>query len=335
MNQTATPTKESLESTWQEISCPGCSRTAAREVFRAPLVDSLAGEGILLCCQSCGLIRLSPCPSIRSLISVYSKDDYYAYHCLEQQPGMGWMGRLKHVLRIMAIKNHSKVGWQRCIGSILTLPIRQRFQGIPSGGESNQMLDVGCGDGFFGSLMQEAGWKVHGIEFHPEGVRRARANGLEVLEGNFLDSEIPWQQLDAVRFWHVLEHLPEPNKVLKRALKLLRPGGELIIGVPNMGSPHRYLFGKCWSGLQLPRHLTFFTSRTLRDIVQQAGFEQITIRHASGGSGLSSWAALFPKKFQRIWMNPVFKLLSLGCDMIFDLVHLGDGLELRARKAKA
>jgi SAM-dependent methyltransferase len=74
-----------------------------------------------------------------------------------------------------------------------------------------------------------------------------------------------------VTAFHVLEHVPDPVAVLRRALAWLAPGGLLIIEVPNAGGLGAAIFGQAWSGLELPRHLSHFSPETLARAVERAG----------------------------------------------------------------
>lgn len=91
------------------------------------------------------------------------------------------------------------------------------------------LVDIGCGDGFFLSLV--AGTRKRGLEFNPDAVRRAREKGLDVREG--LLSSLPDGSADVVTMFQVLEHVREPAEVLRDAARVLRPGGRLFVAVPN------------------------------------------------------------------------------------------------------
>lgn len=225
----------------------------------------------------------------------------------------------------------AKSWWLRGALRVITIPARQRFRGLPTR-DPGRLLDIGCGDGAFGVYLREAGWTIYGVEFHPVGAARARANGLEVFEGNFTRGDVPWRDLDVVRLWHVLEHLSEPRAALAKAYQLLAPGGELIIGVPNAAALYRRIFGSRWAAIQAPQHLIHFTAGTLRRMVADAGFADIRIRNASVGTGLSSIVAVCPQSWARALMNPGFRAVSILSDLMLDSLRWGDGLELRARR---
>lgn len=100
---------------------------------------------------------------------------------------------------------------------------------LPTPAESVEVVDVGCGDGFFLSLVP--GERKRGLELNPAAVQRARAKGLQVQEA-LLDA-LPSGSADVLTLFQVLEHVPRPVEVLRDAARVLRPGGRLFIAVPN------------------------------------------------------------------------------------------------------
>ncbi len=91
------------------------------------------------------------------------------------------------------------------------------------------LVDVGCGDGFFLRLVP--GERRRGIELNPEAARRARESGLRVEEIRL--ESLPAESADFVTMFQVLEHVPNPLEVLRAVERVLRPGGKLLVAVPN------------------------------------------------------------------------------------------------------
>lgn len=91
------------------------------------------------------------------------------------------------------------------------------------------LVDIGCGDGCFLSLV--SGSRKRGLELNPVAVEKARARGLDVREG--LLPVLPDASADVLTMFQVLEHVSEPAAVLKDTARVLRPGGLLVVAVPN------------------------------------------------------------------------------------------------------
>ena len=144
------------------------------------------------------------------------------------------------------------------------------------------VLDVGCGRGFTLHFLREAGYRPVGVELSPLAAAHARENlGLDVRTGDFLGQPFAVGEFEAVIFWHSLEHIAEPMRALDRAWEILRPGGLLVIAVPNLASIQASGTGREWFHLDVPRHYVHFSARGLRDALLQRGFRIISLAHFS------------------------------------------------------
>jgi SAM-dependent methyltransferase len=81
------------------------------------------------------------------------------------------------------------------------------------------------------------------------------------------------ESFDAISMFHVLEHEQQPLDLLRRVHRILKPGGRLLVGVPNAASLARRLFGRHWMGYDFSRHRQVFTPRSLQATLSAAGFE--------------------------------------------------------------
>ncbi len=130
-----------------------------------------------------------------------------------------------------------------------------------------RVLDVGCGSGKkLARLRDLFSWEAIGIEPNSQAVAIARSRGLEVHEGT-LDSYMPSEPFDLVVLSHVLEHIPYPRSALHKVKNLLRPGGRLIVLVPNAASVERRKFGPMWDAWDVPRHIHHFSPTSLRRLL--------------------------------------------------------------------
>ena len=148
---------------------------------------------------------------------------------------------------------------------------------VPAGA---RILDVGCGNGDFIALAKERGYSVQGVDVSASSVRLCRKRNLDVVQGTLSDLPLE-QKFDILTMWDVVEHVPDPFVLLHRAWNLLRPGGHLVIKTPLVSdSTFRIvsavppLAGRV---LQTPKHVQFFTKRSLNRLAHETTFEAVTI----------------------------------------------------------
>lgn len=173
------------------------------------------------------------------------------------------------------------------------------------------VLDVGCWNGTLGSvLIRESGAVVDGIERDAEQARAALANGYRAVQVADLNREVPDvgdYSYDFILFGDVLEHLVHPEIVLAAISQRLKPGGRIIVSLPNIafaGNRLSHLFGR-WDyrdyGILDRTHLRFFTKRTMARLVEGAG---LRVRRVEGYVGLHKypWIVREPLRFLgRTW----------------------------------
>jgi 2-polyprenyl-3-methyl-5-hydroxy-6-metoxy-1,4-benzoquinol methylase len=143
-----------------------------------------------------------------------------------------------------------------------------------------RVLDAGAGQGRFVVRAREAGYDAFGIEPSTRGVQRAAALGAPVLQVGLEQAELDADSLDAVTLWHVLEHLEDPRLGLERISEWVRPGGGLLVGVPNLASVQASIGGERWYHLDVPRHRTHFTPEGIRRLLHATGFDVVSTEHA-------------------------------------------------------
>jgi SAM-dependent methyltransferase len=150
-----------------------------------------------------------------------------------------------------------------------------RFVPAPTGPEA-RLLDVGCGSGTYLKLMRDLGWQVRGVELDEGAVETARKARLDVRQGTMddLDPELDGT-FDAITVGHVIEHTHDPIAALSAARSVLKPGGILWIGTPNLGSLGASVFRARWRALEPPRHLVIFTGAALTVALHRAGFTDV------------------------------------------------------------
>jgi 2-polyprenyl-3-methyl-5-hydroxy-6-metoxy-1,4-benzoquinol methylase len=101
------------------------------------------------------------------------------------------------------------------------------------GGET--LLDIGCGMGTIGLLLKQRGFDYVGVDFSDVAIRKAREKGLEavVADVDAVGLEYPDGHFDVVWAGDVLEHVFDPIGLLRHTVRVLKPGGVLLLTVPN------------------------------------------------------------------------------------------------------
>ena len=182
--------------------------------------------------------------------------------------------------------------------ALLRQPVRMLRRHVP---EEGRVLDLGAGRGRLVEQLRRAGLAATGIDPSARNVALAEAAGIPVAARPLEDEEV--HDLDGVVLWHVLEHLDDPARALERARRWLRPGGVLLVGVPNLASFQRRVAGDAWFHFDAPRHRTHLTRAGLRALLDAAGFERVEEHHFIWQHNVHGmWFALLT----RLGMTPGF-----------------------------
>ncbi|MEO8216867.1 MAG: class I SAM-dependent methyltransferase [Acidobacteriota bacterium] len=143
-------------------------------------------------------------------------------------------------------------------------------------------LDVGCGRGFLLANLRDHGFDPLGLEVSDVAAWHARhVLGLPVRIARVEDLDLEDSSFNVVIFWHSLEHLTNPLAAIDRARRMLRPGGLLVIAVPNFESWEARAFGRHWFHLDIPRHYFHFGVRSLGSALRERGFFVRKVDHFS------------------------------------------------------
>ena len=272
----------------------------------SPQLRTLDERSRMSGCSACGYVFDNPRPTLAALVEFYSQPSKYD-HWMENEEARDalWRRRLR------------KMDGTRREGSL---------------------LDVGTGIGQFLHHARDVFTEVHGTEVSESAVRVARERyGLSITRAPVeeIEANAAW---DNVTLFHVLEHVPDPRRTLEACWALLRPGGILVVAVPNdvqslrqraKGWLGRTPVGRArgWGRLGLAPialdgsmqeiHLSHFTHRSLRTLLQYVGFEvvqeSLDPHYAERGarrlradayyrSCLAAWKLFRVNLYDTIWM---------------------------------
>jgi SAM-dependent methyltransferase len=242
-------------------SCILCGSPDGKTLFSA--TDRLYGTTDksfdLVECIGCGLIRLSPRPTPGESATYYPGNYWF-------DPAQSTAGRLEELYRRWVLRDHVRF-------------VTRALRDIEAGG---LILDIGCGGGLFPGMLRERGYRALGLDLSPQAAALAwKQHGVPAVAGELSRSPIAANTCAAVTMFHVLEHLDQPEYYLREAHGLLRPGGRLIVQVPNAASWQFALLGAAWNGVDTPRHIHLFRDSDLEKLLVKAGFTPLRKKYFS------------------------------------------------------
>jgi len=308
------------------MKCPICSHTTWKNLF--PSIDRLyhfPGLFHTIRCNRCGLWSLDPFLKERAVRTYYPKT-YYAYQ-KNTKPGIFWR------LRSYMIKTSSSMKpIHRLLRFIIKVPA------LPSFVKHGKILDIGCGTGDTLVLFKHIGWDVYGLDIDRFAIQIARKRGLKkVTFGSYKTMSLYTDtNFDALRLYHVIEHLDNPDALLTLAHQKLKKGGELIIGTPNVRSFAAKVFKQYWYNLDCPRHLYIFSPKHLIVLLKKSGFTNINISFSSAGGILGSIQYFLHDKLRMnidLINRPMLLFLLYPFERVLDTLGVGDVFVISANKS--
>jgi 2-polyprenyl-3-methyl-5-hydroxy-6-metoxy-1,4-benzoquinol methylase len=238
------------------------------------MLHGTQGQWNIVRCCDCGLVFTNPRPAAESIAEVYPPE--YAPHHAKEDRRM----KLANPLQLWALRSHWNYppATDSISDKIFSWPFllwfkakSRNFDVFPWYGQG-RLLDYGCGGGGFLLRMRELGWQVCGMDMSSAAVEQCKQQGLDVCAGDAVDQRFEPNSFDVVTLWHVLEHVPSPAQTLRQIHTVLKPNGKLILASPNFDTWLRGWLGNCWYALDLPRHLTHFSKKTITQMLQVNGF---------------------------------------------------------------
>ena len=234
--------------------CPLCGRKSLSAFKNKKAYQWDSRSCMLDECASCGLVFQNPVPDDLSSF----------YEGYRGEAGKRFLNRVEAIIRFFRRRR------ARTVNGFFPRPGR--------------VLDIGCGRGQMLRELGAMGWECFGTEFPGQA---SRDLPFTVYEGDIADLNLPAQSFDAVTLWHVFEHLSDPFSALTEICRILKPGGLLVISVPNIESLQAKIFGRNWIHLDLPRHIYHFSPGSLSRAMEGKGFTITGWRHFSAEYGMS------------------------------------------------
>jgi 2-polyprenyl-3-methyl-5-hydroxy-6-metoxy-1,4-benzoquinol methylase len=236
--------------------CPVCNSTAINPLLTVKDHTVSGEEFVVWQCSQCQLRFTQDAPDANAIGAYYQSEDYISH----TNTNKGLVNQL-----YQRVRKH-------------TLEQKAALIKTVTGKDKGTLLDVGCGIGAFVHTMQIKGWQATGLE--PDaGTRKLSKElfDLNLQDANELFNLAP-SSYDAITLWHVLEHVHDLHAYIAQLKTLLKPGGRLLIAVPNYQSVDAGIYGLYWAAYDVPRHLYHFAPSSIKSLMQQHGLEVIDQR---------------------------------------------------------
>lgn len=188
------------------------------------------------CCNLCGSFKIKRLYSLKDdQIGVYEKQDRMLDIEKCGNCGLIFIGNIRDIDKL------HRTFWKEVVKDISARVERSSFGDYGAAvkiadqyRKNNRVLDVGCGDGRFLRALKAKGWNEFGVEVAPEAVDYARdVFKLNIIRGMIEDINFPDDYFDVVSMWGVIEHLRNPQQVLRKVHNILREEGLLLLYTPN------------------------------------------------------------------------------------------------------
>ena len=220
----------------------------------ASLYQETGDASKVLRCNGCGLVYVSPQPRI--------ENDHYGEEYYSE--------------------------WQESQAARRAGMWKRRLRDVRMYRKSGVLLDVGCGLGTFLLQARDAGFMVQGTEVSTYAARKiSDQHGITVHAGDLATMSLEENLFDVITFWHSLEHTTDPRANLRKAFNLLKPGGLVVVAVPNLNNRIMQVLYRIvrrrplrlYTGDARELHLFHFTEETLASMLQRVGFrlERVTL----------------------------------------------------------
>jgi 2-polyprenyl-3-methyl-5-hydroxy-6-metoxy-1,4-benzoquinol methylase len=250
-------------------------------------------------CASCGLVQQNPQPEPASVLSRYDAS-YLEY---EEKEQFGY--------RDLELATLADLGFEEAARP-LVLRAKEADR-APS------LLDVGCATGALLEHFSRQGWACTGVEACAPAAAYGRERfGLDIRPTTLEAARLPAASFEVVHASHLIEHLNDPAAFLAEALRLLAPGGLLLLTTPNVDGFQAKLSGAEWRSA-IYDHLYLFSKRTLSALLAEAGFDILATMSWGG------WPRGRKPAFLKVPLDRAAKRLDRGDVMAFMARPAGTG----------
>jgi 2-polyprenyl-3-methyl-5-hydroxy-6-metoxy-1,4-benzoquinol methylase len=176
------------------------------------------------------------------------------------------------------------------------------------------VLDIGCATGALLEHFANRGWRVTGVEISPSAEYARKKRNLNITEIPLEENNFPPETFDIIHASHFIEHVNDPRSFLGETRRILKHDGRIFITTPNIAGFQARLLGNKWRSAIFD-HLYLFSARTLKSLLEDAGFIV---------EGIYTWGGL-AEGLAPLWLKKI-------ADSMAKRLNTGDVMMVKARK---
>ena len=193
------------------------------------------------------------------------------------------------------------------------------FKGIKKG----KFLELGAGSGEMLNQFKNLGFDVEGLDLDPKAVKNAKQKDLKIYHGDIFSKKFKENTYDIIFSSHFIEHVPDPIKVIKESLRILKKDGTFVAITPNTSSFLHKLLKWRWLGLDPPRHLHMFDATQLQKIAHKLGFKEVTVSSGNYSAVIMFYYSINANYYhdRRNLKALTLKLVSLIVRLCLNILH--------------
>ncbi len=275
----------------EEIFCPICNSNKNRILFSAKdRAYDLPGYFPVRKCNQCNLVYLSPRPTNDVLHLYYPRGEYFHIGkniSTENVDTSKKVTRLGHFVRVLKQVGYNYQNGYRGIILKITRIFYFIFQKyllrlphfrVPKYIVGGKLLEIGFGEGKALKRFRLDGWNIAGADIDKDCCEYAkRVLKVAVLEMNGSNINTSDNSFDVIYLSQTFEHLPDPIASLNEYYRVLKEDGQLIMEFPNFACKQAKRWKSEWRGLEVPRHLFFYTPKTALMMLEKVGYHDIQV----------------------------------------------------------
>ena len=289
----------------QYVTCRLCGNDQLSLYLTVPMNNKFA---YIVRCVHCGLIFQNPMLSDKERLEFYAHD-YFEHGYLDKENQIGLYNKATLFLeRLLRYCNKGR------------------------------LLDIGAASGAYVRCAIDKGLEAYGVELSPSAVKFAKDYWkVNLSQGTLEEARFHANFFDAVILVHSLEHLPHPLETLVEIKRIMKKTGILYISLPNIASYRAKRLGEKWGALKPAEHLFFFSPKTLRVLLERAGFDIARIDTSTPIMDLEGLQkiGLPVREGLRTFINKYLSAPKGAIRHVFGKLVQGEGIEVFAKPQKS